>query len=333
MLKTFNFLTTRIKKLTMDKISIVTPSYNQGRFIEETIQSVVTQSYPNKEYYVFDGGSTDETPEILNRYNHQIDHWVSENDRGQSHAINKGLKMVTGDIVGWLNSDDYYAPEAFMQIAEAFKNNPEADLIYFNVRNFSQSGSTVHRHQANYPEEWFMTKVCLHQPGVFWRKSLMDRIGFLDESLHFVMDFDYWIRAYLNAKLIQIPQVVANFRLHNSSKTIDDPVELYLEKNLVIATMFHNLGADRHLDQLRNLDLVPEGKLNDYPVSKQIAAPTLDKILSRHLINNALLINKASDYSRSEKILGHLKAENLPGTFRAQLLGIRLGLRKLTGRY
>lgn len=317
----------------MDKISIVTPSYNQGGFIEETIQSVVTQCYPSKEYFVFDGGSADETPEVLNRYNKQIDHWVSEKDRGQSHAINKGLKMVTGDIVGWLNSDDYYSPGAFEQIAGAFKNNPEADLIYFDVRNFSQSGSTLYRHQASYSEEWFLTKVCLHQPGVFWRKSLMDRIGYLDESLHYVMDFDYWIRAYLNAQLSHIPLVVANFRLHNSSKTIDDPVELYYEKNRVIATMFHNLGAYRQLNQLRSLDLVPEGKLNDYPVSKKIAVATLDKILSRHLINNALLINKAGNYSRSEKILNHLKEQKLPIPFRAQLLEIRLGLRKLTGRY
>lgn len=317
----------------MDKISIVTPSYNQGNFIEETILSVVNQPYPNKEYFIFDGGSNDDTVEVLSKYDQQIDHWISENDNGQSHAINKGLKMMTGDIVGWLNSDDYYHPDAFTKIIDGFKNNPDSDLIYFNVRNFSNSGSTIHRHQAHYPEELFLTKVCLHQPGVFWRKSLMERIGYLDESLHYVMDFDYWIRAYLNSKLFFIPKVVANFRLHENSKTIDDPVELYHEKNRVIAAMFHNLGAERHLDQLRILGLAPEGKLNEYPVSKKISSSNLDKVLSRHLLNNALLINKSGDYSRSEKILKHLKAEKLPAPYRAQLLEIRLGLRKLTGRY
>ena len=227
------------------KISIVTPSFNQGRFLDQTIRSVIEQDYPDMEYLVVDGGSTDNSVDIIRTHEKQIDWWVSEEDKGQSDAINKGLKRATGDIVAWINSDDYYEPEVFQLVARSFEENPDADLIYFDVRNFSNSTSEVFRHQACYPPELFCTKVCLHQPGVFWRKNIMDKVGYLNESLYYTMDFDFWLKIYSAGRIQYVPRVATNFRIHSDSKTHSDPIALYIEKNAVIKNFFDNAPSSR----------------------------------------------------------------------------------------
>jgi glycosyltransferase involved in cell wall biosynthesis len=194
----------------MDKISIITPSFNQGQFIRQTILSVVNQGYENKEYLIIDGGSTDNTIEVIKEHSARIEYWVSETDNGQSNAINKGLIKSCGDILAWINSDDYYEDNVFHLISDYFKQNPNIDLLYFDVNNLSPSSTRVYRHQHEYAQEHFLTKVCLHQPGVFWRRRIMEKVGLLDENLQYVMDFDFWMRIYLNANIKYIPKVISN---------------------------------------------------------------------------------------------------------------------------
>ncbi|GAG62509.1 unnamed protein product [marine sediment metagenome] len=131
------------KELSWPRISVITPSYNQGRFLEKTILSVLNQNYPNLEYIIIDGGSTDESINIIKKYENYIDYWVSEKDRGQADALNKGFKKATGDIIGWQNSDDIYLPSVFLKIAELFKQNPKIDIIYGNRFDIDEDNNII----------------------------------------------------------------------------------------------------------------------------------------------------------------------------------------------
>lgn len=202
------------------KISVVTPSYNQAQFIEETIQSVLAQNYEPFEHIVIDGGSTDGTIEILRRYPHLK--WVSEPDRGQSHALNKGLAMVTGDIIGWLNSDDLYEPAAFQTVAECFEGQPDLGMIYGYCRFIDQRKRTI---RLVKPPDWDLHRLIAVQhsyipgPTVFFRREVYRELGGLDEDLHYAMDYEYWIRIGREGRVHRIPEVLAAFRHHPEGKT------------------------------------------------------------------------------------------------------------------
>ncbi|HEY9698665.1 MAG TPA: glycosyltransferase family 2 protein [Trichocoleus sp.] len=188
--------------LQLPRISIITPSYNQGHFIEETICSVLQQNYPNLEYIVIDGGSTDNTVDIIKRYESQISYWVSEPDRGQTHAINKGLKRATGEILAYINSDDYYLPGTLHAVAEYFRNYPEIDLLHGRCCYVDAHGESIGEQFGNIHtfEEiidlWsiWWRKQQFVQPEVFWTRRISDRVGAFNESLYFVMDYEYWSR-------------------------------------------------------------------------------------------------------------------------------------------
>jgi glycosyltransferase involved in cell wall biosynthesis len=184
------------------RISIITPSYNQGHFIEETIQSVLSQNYPNLEYIIVDGGSTDNTVEIIKKYESQITYWVSEPDRGQTHALNKGIAKATGDILAYLNSDDYYLPGTFLKVAEYFRQFPQTDLLHGRCRYVNEQGEKIGEQFGNIQsfEEiidlwgvWWQKRQFV-QPEVFWSKRISDRIGQFREDLNYVMDYEYWCR-------------------------------------------------------------------------------------------------------------------------------------------
>jgi glycosyltransferase involved in cell wall biosynthesis len=189
-------------KTGLPRISIITPSYNQGHFIEQTIRSVLLQGYPNLEYIIIDGGSTDNTIEIIKRYEPWIAYWVSEPDRGQSHAINKGIAKATGDILAYLNSDDYYLPEALLKVAEYFQNFPQIDLLHGRCRYVNEENEKIGEQFGNIHkleeildlwDVWWKQRQFV-QPEVFWSKRITDRIGLFNEDLHFVMDYEYWLR-------------------------------------------------------------------------------------------------------------------------------------------
>ena len=201
------------------KFSIVTPSYNQARFIEETIKSVMNQTYRNFEHIVMDGGSTDGTVEILKSYPHLK--WVSERDRGQSHAINKGFRQATGDIWAWQNSDDTYETHAFETVANFIRENPDVGMVYGDYHIIDEHGQwqyTVH------PPEWSFNKFihsrfCPMQPSTFWRAEAAHEAGEIDEELHWVMDIDYFARIAEKYKVAYIPVVLGSFRVHSASKS------------------------------------------------------------------------------------------------------------------
>lgn len=211
-------------------VTIVTPSYNQARYLGRTIDSVLGQSYPHIEYLVFDGGSNDRSQDILASYGSRI-RWVSEKDRGQAHAINKGLIQARGDILAYLNSDDVLLPGAVEAVVQAFADHPEWDLLYGDADWIDEADAVL----EPYPTAAFsgpkLLQYCfLCQPATFWRRRLTQRIGLFNEDLRCCLDYEYWLRAHqAGARLEHLPVKLAGSRLHDETKTLSLREPVYLE--------------------------------------------------------------------------------------------------------
>src|SRR5262249_28000434 len=184
------------------RISIITPSFNQAAFLEETISSVIGQKYPNLEYIVIDGGSTDGSVDIIRKFQSCIAYWVSEKDGGQAHALNKGLQRSTGDIIAYLNSDDFYIDGTLARVAEHFSQNPELDLVHGRCRLVDERGTKIGEQRGSisrYEEILDLWDVWWNgrnfvQPEVFWTRRIGEKIGPFREDLFWVMDYEYWLR-------------------------------------------------------------------------------------------------------------------------------------------
>ncbi len=230
--------------MTVPVISVVTPSYNQGRFIDETIRSVISQEGDFFiEYLIMDGGSTDESVDIIKKYDRLIKEgkwplkcrgieyrWVSERDRGQADAVNKGLKIAKGEVLGWLNSDDTYLPGALGKALRYFEGNSDVMMVYGEGYHIDESGSIMER----YPTEPFdrekFARVCfICQPTVFFRKRVFKEVGPLDAGLQYCMDYEYWMRISERLKIGFLPEYLANSRLYPETKTMSKRVEAYRE--------------------------------------------------------------------------------------------------------
>ncbi|PWH12393.1 MAG: glycosyltransferase [Anaerolineae bacterium] len=205
------------------KVSIVTPSFNQAQFLERTIRSVLEQDYPNIEYIVVDGGSTDHSREIIQKYAERLAWWVSEPDQGQTDAINKGFARATGDIFAWLNSDDTYNPGAVREAVEFFQAHPQVGLVYGEANFIDEADRVIGRFPAAQTDYARLRRGYVHIPqqAAFWRAALWHQVAPLDPTFYFAMDYDLWVRLAQITELRYLPgRVWANFRLHASGKTI-----------------------------------------------------------------------------------------------------------------
>ena len=211
-------------------VSIVTPSFNQGRFIERTIDSVLAQTYPNIDYLVVDGGSTDETLAILRGYGDRV-RWLSEADAGQTAAINKGLRRASGEILGYLNSDDILLPDAISRVVEHLRNHPECDLVYGDADYIDAEDQVTGTYPtAEYSFERLMEDCCICQPAAYWRASVTESVGLFDETVQLAMDYDYWIRIGLSGFVIQhLSETLAQSRLHPETKTLSARSDIFHE--------------------------------------------------------------------------------------------------------
>lgn len=208
-------------------ISIVTPSYNQARFLEDTLRSVVAQAYPRTEHIVIDGGSSDGSVDIIRRYAPHLRSWVSEPDRGQSHAINKGLAQAQGDVLTWLNSDDTYLPGALDEVGRFFAGHPDIDLVYGDYVYTDAAGQPMRRRHVfnSIAYESLLYHDYLGQPAVFFRRSLFGKVGPLDESLHYCMDWDLFLRMWPVCRPRHVPKVLATYRLDQAAKSNAEDTE------------------------------------------------------------------------------------------------------------
>ena len=206
------------------RFSIVTPSFNQARYLGETGRSVLSQTGVDLEWLVIDGGSTDGTLDYLQSLTDPRIRWISEKDQGQSHAINKGLAMATGDVVAWLNSDDVYADHALSRVAQALAAHPDRLWAFGRCDVIDETGQEI-RHKVTAYKDFYLRRYTyrqhlrenfVSQPAVFWRRAASEQ---LDESLHYTMDYDLWLRLGGKSPPVFIDQVLAHFRFHGGSKS------------------------------------------------------------------------------------------------------------------
>lgn len=223
------------------KVSIVTPSYNQGQFIRRTIESVISQSTPNIEidHVVFDGGSRDESVEVLKSFGSHIK-WESKKDNGQADAVNKGILATDGEIIGWLNSDDIYYPNAIHKVVNYFNKNPEVDVVYGMADHINLDDQAFEEYPTepwNFERLQYTCFIC--QPALFFRRKIVDTYGTLDKSLNYCMDYEFWLRlgkagvmfGYLEEKL-------AGSRLYAENKTLGSRVKVHKEINDMFKSSF-----------------------------------------------------------------------------------------------
>lgn len=226
------------------KISIITPSYNQGHFLQETITSVINQGYDNLEYIVIDGGSTDESVSIIKRNEKRIQHWISEKDRGQSNAINKGLARATGDIITWINSDDLLVPGALQKVAAYFSSMPESvGLIHGGTILFDEKKDIARVFQYGLPSvDKYLASMGFSQPASFFRRSFLDKVGLLNEELHYGMDYDLFARLACVSEFRQVDAVFSKYRLHDESKSVAHSDKFRADWNRVFFSICNHLG-------------------------------------------------------------------------------------------
>ena len=272
------------------KISIITPSYSQGQYIEETIISVIEQNFPDLEYIIIDGGSTDSSVEVIKKYAKDLTYWISEPDHGQSAAINKGFKKATGEIIGWINSDDLYMPETLKTVSHLFEKNPDVDLIYGDVINFHENGKEEYYSVKIFNPKDFISMNTVHQPSVFWRRKLLNDIGPLDESLNYFMDYDLWMRVFFKYKTLKISQPLSKFRIHQNSKTYNNPPEMYLEYRKVLSAFFNSFEEPKLTDKLKTLDIYSN------EMNKKYDFPKMDIPLKK-MLNSYIHQSAVQEYS------------------------------------
>lgn len=202
------------------KLSVVTPSLNQARYLRETLESVLSQGYNDLEYIVIDGGSSDGSVDILREFGPRLSHWVSEADKGQAEAINKGFSLATGDVFAWINSDDYYLPGAFFHVMGLFAKH-EVDIVRSGVRHILKTEDCVlHDHV---PRESQLRSLRTHdpivQPGVFWKRSLHEKVGPLRVDLKYCLDWEFFVRLFESGSHVNTSRITAVYRIHDSHKT------------------------------------------------------------------------------------------------------------------
>jgi len=312
-------------------ITIVTPSYNQGNYLEETIRSVLLQNYPNLQYLIFDGGSTDDSPAIIQKYKSWITHAVSAPDHGQSDAINKGLRMATGRVFNWINSDDYYCKEALKAVAAGFKD-PAVSVVCGRSRFFDSTGeleiglgSDVFGNNLLKTIGWARTD----QPCTFYSKAALDRIGFLEESLHYTMDRELWLRYLLEFGLDgirRIDNIVVNFRLHEQSKTLSFAQHFFHETDALYYSLLQETAEKRfqEITAHTKTGFIKQETALIRNIKGRMDSTTARAIFSYYLLLRGMGYYESGDKAACLKCLSAVEAELLEKEDRKLLQKTRL---------
>ena len=289
------------------KITIVTPSLNQGKYLESTICSVLDQGYSNLEYIVIDGGSNDSSIDIIKKYERHINYWISEPDGGQSEAINKGLIRATGELVTWVNSDDMLEPGILSKIPVYF-NRVSIGLIFGRSISF---GNNLRDKLSNYDSDdlypKMLGKVAFPQPASFFRREVLDRYGLLDESLHYGMDYDLFVRIALNYEIVYFDEIVSRNRFHSESKSVSQVFQFALDWARVFSKMLRSFNFTEDLiADLRALNIYDDD-VDSYEISRLFNKSDIQRAYIYFLQEQAQLYYKAYEMDKARSIVKRIK--------------------------
>lgn len=315
------------------RISLVTPSFNQANYLEQTIDSVLSQNYPDLEYVIIDGGSTDGSVEIIRKYERFLAYWESQPDRGQSHAINKGLARITGEVFNWLNSDDYLQPNVLLKVAEEFKD-PAVNVLIARS-NIVQDGRILKVSKGTDVYNDLSKTLGLariDQPETFFRRSALDTIGDLNETLHYLMDRELWMRYLLHFgqdAIKNIDEVVVNFRLHGHSKTMTQQSSFEREWISLMAGLSSEFGFDEATNFLRQTYGAREvvHRFRKMPGKTALVKQALIHFLVQQADESYYQLNR----DRANKILSFLEGHEIPESERRRLAKVKWRNRILPG--
>jgi glycosyltransferase involved in cell wall biosynthesis len=284
------------------KISIITPSYNQGQYLEQTILSVINQQYPNLEYIIIDGGSTDNSVEIIKKYEKYLTYWVSEKDNGQSHAINKGLEKCTGDIFNWINSDDYLAENSLWTVGRLFAEK-KPDMIIGNLRTFNDQAKNEYIYRGKpqiYPELEFMNNV-ISQPTMFYAMRIIHSLGKeVCQNLRYVMDLNLWCQfrfRFPNAYIVYSDELLAHFREHQASKTVSESIGFSMEIDKILYTLLKIAKINTFYT-----DLFVTDKNNQVEIQGVLKGISLENINKQRLFNIYFTYNFSQQKSFNKRL-------------------------------
>ncbi len=242
------------------KISIITPSKNQGIYIEQTIRSIILQNYPNIEYIIIDGGSIDQTVDIIRKHSSSLSYWISESDNGQSHAINKALKKATGKYATWINSDDLLARDGLSKMADAIINHPDIDLFIGDMIMLNKNGELENKSEQYESSFTLVNQLASFpyvQPACFFKMDFVKKLGWIDERFHVTMDLDLFLRILLaGGKIKRINQAIGIFRVQPAAKTNTFSKQWEVERNIVFSKFLRSIKIDRSIiEKLINLNV------------------------------------------------------------------------------
>jgi glycosyltransferase involved in cell wall biosynthesis len=319
------------------KISIVIPSYNQGKFIEETLRSILLQNYPNTEIIIIDGGSKDETVQIIKKYEPWITYWVSEKDKGQSEAINKGFNKVTGEIVTWLCSDDLFTLGALKKVAEQFSQvDSEVGLIYGGVTLFGEGVRTRTTYGHNNPTiERLISGQVFSQPSAFFKYSFLSKAGaWVREDLHLGMDFDLFCRLACVSKFHEVIEIYSLYRLHDQSKTVTLHAHLIDDWCRSFSNLCTNSGWNEVLAKMKDIPQLSEFQNFHYSLPFPVSNKIMQNVNKDLALFYHLCLWLKSNYwydkhDEARKILTILK-NNYPSELINQEEGVRPIIYKLS---
>jgi len=291
------------------KISIIVPSFNQGHFIEETLLSILNQSYTNVEIILIDGGSVDNTLSVIKKYESKLTFWLSEKDSGQSEAINKGLKAATGDIITWLNSDDLYEKNTLRLVADMFTSDESIQLLHGKTLLFGEKINTqLIGPDKDLESHEYLPYMRFPQPSSFFRKSALEKIMPVNNNLHYAMDFELVVKLILmNFKAKRVSDLFSRYRMHKTSKSNNDLAFLHDWSEVFINVLRSIPGGETYISQLNDLDIRSKKAGSIYPNFICLSDQLVENIFLTHLDLHFHHHYRAFNYADCKKISDFMK--------------------------
>lgn len=298
------------------KISIITPSYNQAGFLEQTIDSVLSQGYSNLEYIIIDGGSTDGSVDIIKKHQKYLAYWISEADQGQTHAINKGLKFVTGEVFNWLNSDDYYLPNTLKRVGEYFMEHPEINVLSGGCEVF---GSGTKDNYLSKGTQLFdslektIGYAFIEQPATFFRTGPFKSLGGLNERFNYLMDRELWVRYLLHfnkEEVIKVDDLFVRFRHHEKSKTVSQIGGFQEEEDHLFLSLAQQHSLKEYIALMDDWCL-QEKALKEVKLKIKLEKDFVCRVLDYYLLHRADIFYSDGNRKRCQRIIHFLDKKNL----------------------